>query len=117
MSWKLKKTKQCEKCPWRADVDPHDIPNGYCETKHANLKDTIAEPGSLATNGKAMACHETHAAHCIGWLVNQMGPGNNIPLRIQMSSCDNAQDIKLRGKQHATFEETLPKLETSKESK
>ena len=36
--------KQCRKCPWRKDVDPHDIPNGYCEQKHAGLADTIAEP-------------------------------------------------------------------------
>ena len=108
MSWKLKRTKQCEKCPWRRDVDPHEIPNGYCEIKHAKLKDTIAEPGSIINSGKAMACHETHDAHCIGWLMHQVGPGNNIGLRMQIMSCENARNIKLVGEQHETFEDTLP---------
>lgn len=55
-----------------------------------------------------MACHEIHDAHCIGWLMNQLGSGNNIGLRIQMISCENAGKIRLKGEQHATFEETLP---------
>lgn len=29
-----RRRKQCHKCPWRTDVDPNDIPNGYCELKH-----------------------------------------------------------------------------------
>lgn len=79
---KLKRTKQCAKCPWRKDVDPHNIPNGYCETKHAALSRTIAKPGDIsgafATAMSVMACHETHNAHCVGWLMNQLGPGNNL---------------------------------------
>lgn len=112
MTWKLKRTAQCAKCPWLVDVDPHDIPNGYCETKHAALKSTIAKPGDLnaLAGGSlvAMACHETDEAHCIGWLSNQLGPGNNIALRIRMMSCENARKIRLRGEQHETFEATLP---------
>ncbi len=107
--WKLKRVHQCEKCPWRVEVDPHDIPNGYCEVKHRALEKTIARPGSLNFGQTtAMACHETDDAHCIGWLVNQLGPGNNIGLRIRMISCENARSIKLRGEQHETFEDTLP---------
>lgn len=45
--WKLKRVRQCGKCPWKVSTDPHDIPHGYCEKKHANLASTIAEPGSL----------------------------------------------------------------------
>lgn len=106
--WKLKRTAQCEKCPWRVEVDPHDIPNGYCETKHKALKKTIAEPGAFRSTGAAMACHESHDAHCIGWLVHQIGPGNNIGLRIRMMSCTNAKKIRTRGEQHQRFEDTLP---------
>lgn len=106
--WKLKRTHQCEKCPWRVEVDPFDIPNGYDPEKHRALEGTIANPGSLRDTGTAMACHETDAAHCIGWLVNQLGPGNNLALRIRMFSCDNAKAIKLRGEQHQCFEDTLP---------
>jgi len=109
-SWKLKRTKQCAKCPWRKDVNPRDIPNGYCETKHAALKSTIASDPltSIFQPTRAMACHESHDAHCLGWLVNQIGPGNNIGLRMRMATCTNAKRIQLVGEQHETFEETLP---------
>jgi hypothetical protein len=112
VEWKLRRTAQCKKCPWIAGSDPRQIPNGYCETKHRALEGTIAKPGDLsflAGGGlPAMACHETDEAHCVGWLVNQLGPGNNIGLRLRMSACANVHKIKLRGEQHARFEDTLP---------
>lgn len=109
VKWKLKRTVQCSACPWRVDTLPaRDIPNGYCETKHANLRSTIAEPGSLESSGHAMACHETDAAHCVGWIHHQLGVGNNLPLRIRMMSCENAGQIKTIGEQHQRFEDTLP---------
>lgn len=107
---KLKRTKQCAKCPWRKDVDPHDIPDGYCETKHKALKKTIAKPGDIGGAFRkelhVMACHETADAHCVGWLANQLGPGNNIGLRLAMRGCK--QELKLVGEQHERFEDTLP---------
>lgn len=110
--WKLKRTKQCPKCPWRQDVDPHDIANGYCETKHRALESTIASPGDLSCLAggtiHVMACHETRDAHCVGWLLNQLGPGNNIGLRLDAMSCGNIREVELVGEQHETLEETLP---------
>lgn len=112
MNWKLKRTKQCDKCPWRVDVDPHEIPNGYSEEKHCALGSTIAKDGDLSflAGGpiKVMACHEEHRAHCVGWLMNQLGPGNNIGLRLHMMSCANRDKLKLIGEQHECFEDTLP---------
>lgn len=109
---KLKRLRQCAKCPWRKDVDPHDIPDGYCETKHAALKSTIAKPGDTSSPSSGdlhvMACHETDDAHCVGWLVNQLGPGNNIALRLHIRQYSNAGGLKVIGEQHATFEDTLP---------
>lgn len=107
MGWKLKRTVQCAKCPWRKDVDPREIPNGYDEDKHRALVSTIADDTNPFARRPNMACHETHDAHCIGWLVNQLGSGNNIPLRLQVMSCENASEIRLRGEQHETFEDTL----------
>jgi hypothetical protein len=107
--WRLKRTAQCAKCPWIVGVDPHEIPNGYSEDKHRALKATIAQsPMESLRMGSAMACHETHNAHCIGWLVNQIGPGNNIGLRLRLISCENAHAIRLCGEQHERFEDTLP---------
>jgi len=112
MSWKLKRTKQCSGCPWRRSADPRSIPNGYAEEKHRRLQGTIAKPVDLSCLAsdtlRIMACHETHDAHCIGWLINQIGPGNNIGLRLQMRSCANFSEVKLVGEQHETFEDTLP---------
>jgi len=111
-AWKLKRTAQCAKCPWRADADPREIPNGYCETRHRNLAATIAQPGDLSTLSeplRAMACHESHDAHCVGWVSQQAGPGNNIALRLRLMTCTNTGHIRLRGRQHATFEDTLPR--------
>lgn len=104
--------KQCKKCPWRVDVDPHDIPNGYCETKHAALDATIAKGLNLGSSDlRMMACHESPVGSerpCVGWLHNQLGPGNNIALRLW--AIQNLRGVKLElvGEQHASFEDTLP---------
>lgn len=107
--WKLKRTAQCSKCPWRKDVDPRDIPNGYCEIKHQRLESTIAKEGEGLVDRPAMACHETHDAHCIGWLHHQLGRGNNLNMRMRMMSCTNGDKIRVKGEQHQSFEDTLPK--------
>lgn len=104
----LKRVKQCDKCPWKKSTNPHDIPNGYCETKHCNLSSTISSGLQSLGNNHAMACHETDNAHCIGWLNNQLGAGNNIGLRMQMLNCTNIGKIRLDGEQHENFEQTLP---------
>lgn len=105
--------KQCAKCPWRVDTDPRAIPNGYCETKHRKLADTIATPGDLSNlRGvmKVMACHDSSPGNehaCAGWLANQLGPGNNIGLRLRVIA-GQMPAPKVDGEQHRTFEETLP---------
>lgn len=105
--------KQCAKCPWRVDVDPNDIPNDYCEAKHRALSDTIAKEGVLNINGplRIMACHETKLGKelpCVGWLAHQLGPGNNIGLRLAVRSGRVSADFELVGEQHERFEDTLP---------
>lgn len=110
MSFKLRQTKQCKTCPWKVGANPYDIPNGYSVDLHKGLKDTIAQDIRL-TEGAAMACHYSETGkenYCIGWLVNQLGVGNNIGLRIKMMGCENAKDIKSFGEQHERFEDTLP---------
>lgn len=110
--WQLKRTRQCDKCPWRTATNPREIPNGYSVDKHCALAGTIATPGDLsqitAPTIRVMACHETHNTMCLGWLMHQLGPGNNIPLRIHVRDCRNIDKVKLRGPQHDRFEDTLP---------
>ena len=118
---RLKRTRQCAKCPWKVGTDPHSIPDGYSVELHRQLEHTIAkDPASMtgeqihelmAAQRTAMSCHEHSADEkvmCIGWLVNQLGPGNNIALRMDMIQCENASEIHIDGEQHETFEDTLP---------
>ncbi len=107
---KITRTNQCKLCPWRKDVDPKDIPN-YRQEMHENLRDTIADgTGSLMLGTKIMTCHE-HApgqeAPCVGWLLNQAGPGNNIAVRLALAH--SKVPLVVHGPQHARFEDTLPK--------
>jgi len=113
--WSLNRTKQCGKCPWRVDVNPHDIPNGYSVEKHRALESTIAEGVDFFNPGgeiRVMACHETQDSHCIGWLINQLGPGNNLSMRFHMMDCTNGRDIETVGEQHEEFEGTIPNAST-----
>lgn len=109
-----KPRKQCAKCPWKVSTDPHDIPGGYCPTKHAGLASTIARPAELSARSMeihAMACHETPRGKevpCVGWLVHQLGPGNNVGLRLRVAMGGIDANVKTVGPQHRRFEDTLP---------
>jgi Family of unknown function (DUF6283) len=112
-TWKLKNPKQCKNCPWRTDHDKSQIP-AYSKKQHKKLKRTIAKQDNLSCvfsgTNNYMACHESTESdnrHCIGWLVNQAGKGNNIGLRIELMSCENTKNIEVFGEQFKTFEETL----------
>jgi len=111
---KLKRTKQCAKCPWRVETNPHEIPNEYSVEAHKKLSSTISDGGfNIGCTISKMSCHEHHTSEhvmCVGWLMNQLGAGNNIALRLQaMQEKWNIDDVKLLGEQHERFEDTLPK--------
>lgn len=65
-----------------------------------------------------MACHETSPGKelpCVGWLAHQLGPGNNIALRLHVAFGKLDADVKTVGPQHETFEDTIPKQRTAKQ--
>lgn len=87
-----------------------DIP-GYGVELHRGLSRTIAEPGDLRCSGIAFTCHESGndaPIPCAGWLHNQIGVGNNIPLRIAVACGKIDGNVKTVGPQHKRFEDTLP---------
>lgn len=109
----LKRTQQCKLCPWKVTTNPREIPRGYDPEKHRKLAGTIAQGSAveqMSSNApvRAMACHEEHDVYCIGWLMHQLGPGNNLRLRLLMRNCTNLDEVQLDGEQHETFEDTLP---------
>lgn len=116
-----KPRKQCKKCPWKKDVDPNDIPNGYSCDLHAKLENTIAKDPMEGLRGGAlhiMACHESPIGKekpCVGWLVHQLGDGNNIGLRLAVRSGRVDANVETVGEQHATFEDTLPQEQEEEE--
>lgn len=118
--FRLERCKQCTKCPWKISTDPYEIPNGYSHQAHLDLAKTIAtdlddtskQLKALNEPLKVMTCHETDESYCIGWLYNQLGEGNNVPLRIQMMLCSNINEIEIDGEQHQTFADTLPKTKS-----
>lgn len=112
--------RQCAKCPWKVSVDPNLIPNGYSRAAHAALRGTIAPPDPIAqllrsAAGKRralriMACHESPVGAevaCVGWLENQLGPGNNLVLRMSVGEGRIDANVETVGPQHETFEATL----------
>lgn len=108
--------KQCSACPWKKSTDPNEIPNGYCATKHAELSSTIADPGNIQVSDglRMMACHETSVGAekpCVGWLVHQLGVGNNIGLRLAIIRGRVDANVRTVGPQHERFESTLPKAD------
>lgn len=108
----MKPRPQCKACPWKKGTNPRDIPGAYCEEKHRALSATIAEPGALQAGAlRVMACHETPSGRelpCVGWLVHQLGPGNNIALRLAVSVGRIDANVRTVGPQHERFEDTLP---------
>lgn len=106
--------KQCKSCPWRVGCVPDkDIPNGYSVTLHKALAKTIQSGlGSLfADERHVMACHYSKPGeefYCAGWLANQLGPGNNLGVRLAVLQ-GKMPAPEIDGPQHERFEDTLPK--------
>jgi len=108
--------KQCRACPWKKSTKPErDIPGGYCEKKHEALERTVAQPGVFPRSDTlhVFACHESPVGNeqaCAGWVANQLGPGNNLALRMRaMADREAFKGIVLDGPQHERFEDTLPR--------
>jgi len=108
------KRRQCKACPWKTSTRPErDIPGGYDADKHRDLKRTVRSGlESIAGPVRVMACHESAVGEelpCVGWLVNQIGPGNNIGLRLAIARGKIDAEVETVGPQHATLEKTLPR--------
>lgn len=98
---------QCAACPWKKSTVPHrDIPN-YKPEMHAALTSTASEGVNSIKGFRMMACHETHPPKqqaCVGWLANQLGPGNNMGLRLAVIG-NLRRPLGVFGLQHESVEE------------
>lgn len=104
--------RQCKSCPWRVDCVPdRDIPN-YVPDLHAKLDASIQSglQTMFCRVRHVMACHHSKPGEefpCAGWLHHQIGPGNNIGVRIAVMT-GHYPVPEIDGDQHETFEATLP---------
>lgn len=104
---------QCKSCPWRVDCVPdRDIPN-YNRTLAEKLKEAIGRPGDVTEvftrERRIMACHYSKPGEefpCAGWLANQLGPGNNIAVRLDVAT-GRMPPPEIDGPQHEHYEDTL----------
>ena len=105
--------RQCKGCHWLKASSVADIPH-YRRELHEGLACTIAKDLRLLSGTLLlMACHESRPACelvCIGWLHNQIGVGNNLPLRLAQLRDPRLQRYELAGEQHEAFEDTLPEV-------
>lgn len=116
----MKTRVQCKTCPWKKGADPHAIPR-YDVRLHRELTSTIAEPGSAAGLGgplRLMACQYSggegrEELPCVGWLAHQLGPGNNLALRLRALTDPSLGEFRVVGPQHTSFADTLPRTEGS----
>ena len=107
-----KPRKQCVTCPWRADVDPWNMPGGHGYVLPEMLSShTPSGMESLATPVLRVAtCHEAAIAKklpCVGWLVHQLGPGNNFAVRLAVLRGSIDANVRTLGKQRDLPEEIL----------
>lgn len=110
-----KPIKQCKTCPWRVGSDTKDIPN-YSKELHKGLTSTIASDTrqyvQLASSSiRMMACHrskEDAPTVCAGWASNQLGPGNNLALRMVAIRDPRFHGPLVDGPQHPNLESTIP---------
>ena len=109
----MKPVQQCKSCPWRVDCVPdEDIPR-YSEALHRDLAKTIRSGMEtlLSPQRRVMACHYSTPGDeipCAGWLSNQLGPGNNLGVRLAVATGKLPPPV-IDGEQHGQFEDTFPK--------
>jgi hypothetical protein len=117
-----KTVTQCKSCPWKTSCVPErDIPGGYCTSMHEELKGTCTDGVAdlFSSTRRIMACHYSKPGAevpCAGWLHNQLGEGNNVAVRLDVA-VGRLPVPEVRGDQHPTFEDTLPRSVRSRRGK
>lgn len=104
----FRRTKQCAACPWKKGTSCEVQIPGYKREKHLRL--TSCQSNGF-TPGSIMACHESKEGRdfaCVGWLVHQLGDGNNIPLRLAaVTGRLPADQLEVYGEQYESLEKMI----------
>jgi hypothetical protein len=107
-SWKLNRTKQCEKCPWKVSVSA--TPPNYEWDDKVVMPDHSSGEGTISM----IPCLEStkdSTEYCVAWIQNQVGGAHNPRLRNNMHYFENGKDVKTIGKQHSNCTSNLLRRE------
>lgn len=104
--------QQCALCPWKKSVSILEIPNG---PDRESVRRILMDRPCGMDPGFMMACHDSPIGEeqaCVGWLVHELGPGNNIPIRIAASRGRfDPSALVLDGPQHESVESMCAPVE------
>lgn len=99
--------KQCASCPWKRSVNPDSLPGGYGHVdREAVARASIGDTVSLRREAPRMGCHVVRPGPvlpCVGWLVQQLGPGNNLALRMDVMVGRVDGNVETVGPQRASL--------------
>lgn len=98
---------QCASCPWKLSINPDALPANYGHVDRDAVVRASAEPGSFRRpEGPPIGCHVVRPGPvlpCVGWLVQQLGPGNNLALRMKVIAGVVDDTVETVGPQRATL--------------
>lgn len=107
-----KSRRQCKKCPWKKSTGKN-IPNGFREDAAELLRRQTSSTSLRPCDPlEVQQCHETSdeaPLPCVGWLVHQLGVGQNFSLRLRVISGDVGANVSTVGPQHRRPEDVVPK--------
>lgn len=95
--------RQCPNCPWKKSTTA--IPGGSSEKWEELVTGFEVSGRTFGGPLRAMQCHDSEdedPQYCAGWVVNQLGPGNNLQLRV-MALDGRFDDVRTVGPQRATL--------------
>lgn len=106
-----KPRRQCRTCPWRADVDPTNIPEGHGRVDGRMLALSVADGLESLANPNVInaECHAYPGTGlvCVGWLVHQLGPGQNFSVRMKVIKGRIDANVETVGPQRNLVDEML----------
>lgn len=101
--------KQCGNCPWKKSTKLEDIDckEGFDMDYYESVRDDYVACHDFDRSHKNMGCHKfpNDSQPCIGWLLHEAGPGNNIGIRLMLSCVDNANELETFGPQHKSIKD------------
>jgi hypothetical protein len=67
----------------------------------------IRSPSASGREGNSVTATDEKPISCVGWVANQLGPGNNLALRLRAMRDPEFANVRTVGPQRRRFEDTF----------